>query len=48
VVITEPELIKEVLLDREKTYPKTGTKDFAKKLLGDGLVSTVDDKKWAN
>ncbi|XP_039159954.1 cytochrome P450 CYP749A22-like isoform X1 [Eucalyptus grandis] len=48
LVITEPELIKEVLLDREKTYPKTGTKDFAKKLLGDGLVSTVDDKKWAN
>ncbi|XP_010044348.2 cytochrome P450 CYP749A22 [Eucalyptus grandis] len=48
LVITEPELIKEVLLDREKTYPKTGTKDFAKKLLGDGLVSIVDDKKWAN
>ncbi|XP_030449692.1 cytochrome P450 CYP749A22-like [Syzygium oleosum] len=47
LVITEPELIKEVLLNREKTYPKTGTKDFAKKLLGDGLVSTGDGKKWA-
>ncbi|KAI6686316.1 hypothetical protein NL676_032229 [Syzygium grande] len=47
LVITEPELIKEVLLNRYKTYPKTGNKDFAKKLLGDGLVSTPGGKKWA-
>ncbi|XP_048137018.1 cytochrome P450 CYP749A22-like isoform X2 [Rhodamnia argentea] len=47
LVITEPELIKEVLLNRERTYTKTGTKDFTKKLLGDGLVSTADGKKWA-
>lgn len=47
LVITEPELIKDVLLNRERTYTKTGTKDFSKKLLGDGLVSTADGKKWA-
>ncbi|XP_030449666.2 cytochrome P450 CYP749A22-like [Syzygium oleosum] len=47
LVITEPELVKEVLLNRYKTYPKTGNKDFAKKLLGDGLASTPGGKKWA-
>ncbi|XP_030440213.1 cytochrome P450 CYP749A22-like [Syzygium oleosum] len=47
LVITEPELIKEVLVNRDKTYPKTPAKDFVKKLLGDGLVTTNNDEKWA-
>lgn len=36
-----------MLLNRDKTYPKTGNKDFAKKLLGDGLASTQGGEKWA-
>ncbi|XP_030552325.1 cytochrome P450 CYP749A22-like [Rhodamnia argentea] len=47
LIISEPELIKEVLINRDKTYPKTGSKDFGKKLLGDGLVTTKDEVKWA-
>ncbi|KAF8040365.1 hypothetical protein BT93_B2560 [Corymbia citriodora subsp. variegata] len=47
LVITEPELIKEVLVNRDKTYPKTPAKDFVKKLLGDGIVTTNNEEKWA-
>ncbi|KAI3407383.1 uncharacterized protein J3R85_021046, partial [Psidium guajava] len=47
LVITEPELIKEVLVNRDKTYPKTPAKDFIKKLLGDGLATTNNEEKWA-
>ncbi|XP_010044379.2 cytochrome P450 CYP749A22 [Eucalyptus grandis] len=47
LVITEPELIKEVLINRDKTFPKIGPRSFAKYLLGDGLVSTIDGIKWA-
>jgi len=47
LVITEPELVKEVLLNRDKTYPKTGSKDFAKKIVGDGLASIPGGEKWA-
>lgn len=47
MVITEPELIKEVLINRDKTFPKANVNDFSKKLLGDGLVSTRDGVKWA-
>ncbi|KAL3739018.1 hypothetical protein ACJRO7_020432 [Eucalyptus globulus] len=47
LVITEPELVKEVLLNRDKTYPKTGNRGFPKKLLGDGLASTPGGEKWA-
>ncbi|XP_056165640.1 cytochrome P450 CYP749A22-like isoform X2 [Syzygium oleosum] len=47
LIITEPELIKEVLINRDKTFPKTGSRDFAKKLLGDGLVTTKGGVKWA-
>ncbi|XP_030552316.1 cytochrome P450 CYP749A22-like [Rhodamnia argentea] len=47
LVITEPELIKEVLVNREKTYPKPPPQDFVKQLLGDGLVTTNNEDKWA-
>lgn len=47
LVITEPELIKEVLVNRDKTYPKTPATDFVKKLLGDGLATTNNEEKWA-
>ncbi|KAI3407382.1 USP domain-containing protein [Psidium guajava] len=47
LVITEPELIKEVLVNREKTYPKAPAQYFVKKLLGDGLVTTNNEEKWA-
>ncbi|KAF8040370.1 hypothetical protein BT93_B2564 [Corymbia citriodora subsp. variegata] len=46
LVITEPELIKEVLINRDKMFPKAGPRGFGKYLLGDGLVSTKDGIKW--
>lgn len=46
LVITEPELIKEVLNNRDRTYPKADPPPFSKKIVGDGLVNT-EGKKWA-
>ncbi|KAG5532695.1 hypothetical protein RHGRI_027104 [Rhododendron griersonianum] len=46
LVITESEYAKEVLNDKEKSYPKTDTNGFLKKLLGDGLA-TSKGEKWA-
>lgn len=46
IVITEPELIKEILNNRDSTYPKEEVKRYVKKLLGDGLV-TSEGEKWA-
>ncbi|KAK9149116.1 hypothetical protein Scep_007873 [Stephania cephalantha] len=45
LVITEPELIKEILNNKDGTYPKFQIEGYFKKLLGDGLV-TVEGKKW--
>ncbi|KAF8040372.1 hypothetical protein BT93_B2566 [Corymbia citriodora subsp. variegata] len=47
LIISEPELVKEVLGNRDKTYRKEDFTDFAKKLLGDGLLTTRDGVKWA-
>lgn len=44
--MTEPELIKEVLNNKDKAFPKPATEGFFKKLLGDGLVTT-EGEKWA-
>lgn len=44
-MVTEPELIKEILSNREGKYPKTKLKGFLKKLLGDGIVM-AEGEKW--
>lgn len=46
LVITEAELIKEVLNNKDGAYPKIDVEGYAKKLLGDGLSSTKGEK-WA-
>ncbi|XP_042008978.1 cytochrome P450 CYP749A22-like [Salvia splendens] len=45
-IVTEPELIKEILSNKEGTYPKTTSKGYIKKLLGDGLVE-AEGEKWS-
>ncbi|PQQ04530.1 cytochrome P450 CYP749A22 [Prunus yedoensis var. nudiflora] len=47
LVITEPELCKEILNNKDKAYPKREPESFVKKLLGDGLVTTAEGEKWA-
>ncbi|XP_017192279.2 cytochrome P450 CYP749A22-like [Malus domestica] len=46
LVITEPELCKEILNNKNRAYPKTDTPNFVNKLLGDGLVTTTEAEKW--
>ncbi|KAL5828588.1 hypothetical protein ACOSQ3_018056 [Xanthoceras sorbifolium] len=45
LVVTEPELIKEILNNKDGSYPKTKLRGYVKKLLGDGLV-TSQGEKW--
>ncbi|XP_061998661.1 cytochrome P450 CYP749A22-like isoform X1 [Rosa rugosa] len=45
LVITEPELCKEILNNKDRTFLKTDFPIFMKKLLGDGLVTT-EGEKW--
>ena len=45
LVITEPQLIKEVLNNRGSAYPKEEAKGFMKRLFGDGL-SVSEGEKW--
>ena len=44
--ILEPELIKEILNDRDKEYPKPEAHTYIKKILGDGLALSQGEK-WA-
>lgn len=44
--ITDAELIKEVLTNREGAYPKMDMEGYAKKLLGEALI-TNEGEKWA-
>ncbi|XP_022724973.1 cytochrome P450 CYP749A22-like [Durio zibethinus] len=44
LVITEPELIKEVLKNREKVFPKKKVTYFLSKILVDGLATTKSEK----
>ncbi|KAK2636006.1 hypothetical protein Ddye_030798 [Dipteronia dyeriana] len=45
LVVMEPEQIKEILNNKDGSYPKTKLEGYAKKLLGDGLV-TSEGEKW--
>ncbi|KAK9142281.1 hypothetical protein Syun_011681 [Stephania yunnanensis] len=45
LVIAEPELIKEILDNKDGTYLKIQFEEYFKKLLGGGLV-TAEGKKW--
>ncbi|KAI3796312.1 hypothetical protein L1987_38979 [Smallanthus sonchifolius] len=44
LVVTEAELIKEIMNNKDGVYPKIKLEGHAKKLLGDGLSSTRGDK----
>ena len=44
--VTEPELIKEVLNNREGAYPKMEVDGITKKLLGEALI-TNEGESWA-
>ncbi|KAJ7953944.1 Cytochrome P450 [Quillaja saponaria] len=46
LVVTEPELIKEIMNNKDRAYPKNKAQGYIKKLLGDGLV-TSEGEKWA-
>ncbi|KAF6140063.1 hypothetical protein GIB67_001804 [Kingdonia uniflora] len=46
LIITDPDLIKEVLNNKNGVYLKVKAEGFIRKLLGDGLV-TSEGKKWA-
>jgi PHYB activation tagged suppressor 1 len=45
LVITEPEHVKEILTNKEKTYPKGDMDGFLKMLLGGGIVA-AEGEKW--
>ncbi|KAL3501534.1 hypothetical protein ACH5RR_035983 [Cinchona calisaya] len=45
LIVTEPELIREILSNKDHAYPKMKVDTFAKKLIGDGLVMT-EGEKW--
>ncbi|VVA24216.1 Hypothetical predicted protein [Prunus dulcis] len=47
LVITEPELCKEILNNKGRAYLKREPPHLVKKLLGDGLVATTEAEKWA-
>lgn len=46
VVVTEAELIREILNNRDNSYPKIDLEGYARKLLGNGLSSSKGEK-WA-
>ncbi|PPS14725.1 hypothetical protein GOBAR_AA05862 [Gossypium barbadense] len=46
LVITDPELVKDVLKNSEKAFSKPKTSYFFKKLLGDS-IPTIKSEKWA-
>ncbi|KAL3830597.1 hypothetical protein ACJIZ3_019399 [Penstemon smallii] len=46
LVVTEAELVKEILNNKNDNYPKIDLEGYAKKLLGDGLSSSKGEK-WA-
>ena len=47
LVITEPDLCKQILINKDNAFPKSKLQGYLRKLLGDGLVTTPDGEKWA-
>ncbi|CAL9029062.1 unnamed protein product [Prunus brigantina] len=47
LVITDPELCKEILNNKHRAYPKSNPVAFAMKLSGNGLVTRKEGEKWA-
>ncbi|KAJ6901156.1 cytochrome P450 CYP749A22-like [Populus alba x Populus x berolinensis] len=45
LIITEPGLIKEILNNKDRAYPKAKAPNYVKQLLGDGLV-TSEGEQW--
>ncbi|KAL3564903.1 hypothetical protein D5086_032949, partial [Populus alba] len=45
LIITEPELVKQILSNKDRAYPKTKVSSEIKKLLGDGIVLS-EGEKW--
>lgn len=45
MIVTEPEHIREILNDKEGSFPKFKLDNFVTKLLGDGLA-TIEGEKW--
>ncbi|KAI3719821.1 hypothetical protein L6452_20726 [Arctium lappa] len=43
--VTDPELVKEILSNREGAYPKMDMEGYAKKLLGEAMI-TNEGEKW--
>lgn len=43
-VVTEPELVKEILNNKGGAYPSRAVQGYWKKLLGDGLISSTGEK----
>ena len=46
LVVSEPELIKEILSDRDRVYTKIKPSDIVKGIFGDGIVVSTGEK-WA-
>lgn len=44
--VTEPELVKEIMMNRDGAFPKMEIEGYAKKLLGEALI-TNEGEKWA-
>lgn len=47
LMITDPEMIKEVLHDRQKSFPKAKLKGHIHRIFGNGLA-TAEGQRWAN
>ncbi|KAF9660820.1 hypothetical protein SADUNF_Sadunf19G0003400 [Salix dunnii] len=45
LIITEPELVKQILSNKDRSYPKTKVSSEINKLLGDGIVLS-EREKW--
>lgn len=46
IIVSEPELVKEILGNKDGTYGKTKVTGYLKKLIGDGLVA-AEGQKWS-